>query len=44
MGAWSLRQWVPMGAPNSIDGDRNANRKTSGSGLIAIFRTEEAGQ
>ncbi len=44
MGAWSLPQWVYMDTPISIDGDCNANRKTSGSGLIAIFRTEEAGQ
>ncbi len=44
MGAWSLRQWVSMGTPNSIDGDRNTNLKTSGSGFIAIIRTEESGQ
>ncbi len=44
MGAWSLPQWVSMDTPNYIDGDRNANRKTSGSSLIAIFRTAEAGQ
>ncbi len=44
MGEWSLSQWVSKSTLGSMDGDRNANQKASVSSVIAIIRTEEAGQ